>query len=172
MPGFHQTMVLADVTSGEGIITKLSRLEPDRVVGDTRAIAWAEEFSAVLRAKSREVSTIGPILRRAYNGDLLERNTVKPAPGVESPAMSMIAHVTQRSSWPRQRSSTRRAGSSTGSWSLPLKAVEVSNPLSLDISVYAELAERLSQAVGVARCYRNPVLVTPEASTLLERLDV
>ena len=86
--------VVSDFNSGEGLIQKLTRLDTDKIIGDARALAWSEEFAAVLRAKGRDGSTLGQILRRAYDGDRLERLTVKIDAAVEAPALSLVAHVT------------------------------------------------------------------------------
>ena len=168
---YDPAMVVSDFTSGEGLIQKLVELEPDAIVGDTRALAWSEEFAAVLRAKGRDGSTLGQILRRAYDGDLLERNTVKVSGRVERPALSMVCHVTPEELRAEATTLDAASGFLNRFLLLPLRAAEVQRPTAASEELYTRLAERLSEALAMARSHRAPVLTEPAARDLLERLD-
>jgi hypothetical protein len=169
--GFDAAMIVSDFSSGEGLIQRLVRLAPDERVGDTRALAWSEEFAAVLRAKGRDGSTLGQVLRRAYDGDLLERNTVKPSGRVEQPALSMLAHVTPEELRSEASALDAASGFLNRFLVLPLRSVDVSHPAIAPDETYAALAHDVSEAVSIARSHRAPMLTSPEAQALLERLD-
>lgn len=163
--------IVSDFSSGEGLIQRLVKVAPDPVLGDTRAFAWTEEFAGVLRAKNRDGSILGQVLRRAFDGDRLERNTVRSNGSVDAPALSLVAHVTPEELRAEASMLDAASGFLNRFLLVPVSPVAVPRTPPLPEDAYRDLARRLSDSVKVARSHRGPALVTPEAHVLLDRVD-
>ena len=83
------------LSSGEGLIWALRDPEgADRGTADPRLLVVEPEFASVLKATAREVSTLSPVLRSAWDGRPLALLT-RTAPAHSSAAhLSVIGHIT------------------------------------------------------------------------------
>jgi hypothetical protein len=88
--------VLSGFGSGEAIIDALrDPLGDDPGVADKRALVREGEFVRILRVVRRDGSTLGPIIRDAWDGERLVSRTVGRGERVASGAhVSVLAHVT------------------------------------------------------------------------------
>ena len=88
--------VLTGLSSGEGLIWALrDPTSQDPGVQDQRLLVIEPEFASVLRAASREISTLSPTLRSAWDGRPLAILT-RTAPARASTAhIAVIGHITQ-----------------------------------------------------------------------------
>jgi hypothetical protein len=87
--------ILTGLSSGEGLIWSVR--DPhgqDAGVSDRRLLVVEPEFASVLKASSREISTLSPTLRSAWDGRPLQILT-RTAPARASDAhISLIGHIT------------------------------------------------------------------------------
>jgi hypothetical protein len=88
--------VLTGLSSGEGLIWAVrDPTGPDPGHTDQRLLVIEPEFASVLKAASREISTLSPTLRTAWDGRPLAILT-RTAPARASNAhISVIGHITQ-----------------------------------------------------------------------------
>ncbi|MDQ2896308.1 MAG: YfjI family protein [Actinomycetota bacterium] len=88
--------VLTGLSSGEGLIWAVrDPTGPDPGHTDQRLLVIEPEFASVLKAASREISTLSPTLRSAWDGRPLAILT-RTAPARASNAhISVIGHITQ-----------------------------------------------------------------------------
>jgi len=88
--------VLTGLSSGEGLIWSVrDPAGQDPGITDQRLLVIEPEFASVLRAASRELSTLSPTLRSAWDGRPLAILT-RTAPARASNAhVAMIGHITQ-----------------------------------------------------------------------------
>ena len=90
-----QRRVSTGLTSGEGVIWALrDPQDGDAGTAEKRLLIIEPEFASVLKAASREISTLSPTLRSAWDGRPLQLLT-KTAPVRATQAhVSIIAHIT------------------------------------------------------------------------------
>jgi hypothetical protein len=88
--------ILTGLSSGEGLVWAVrDPTAQDAGVSDRRLLAVEPEFASVLKSTSREISTLSPTLRSAWDGRALQLLT-KTAPARASAAhISLIGHITQ-----------------------------------------------------------------------------
>jgi len=88
--------ILTGLSSGEGLIWAVRDPTPqDPGVPDARLLVIESEFASVLRSSSREISTLSPTLRSAWDGRPLALLT-RTAPARATKAhISLIGHITQ-----------------------------------------------------------------------------
>jgi hypothetical protein len=88
--------VLTGLSSGEGLIWSVrDPTSQDPGIQDQRLLVIEPEFASVLKAASREISTLSPTLRSAWDGRPLAILT-RTAPARASTAhIAVIGHITQ-----------------------------------------------------------------------------
>jgi hypothetical protein len=88
--------ILTGLSSGEGLVWAVrDPTAQDAGVTDRRLLAVEPEFASVLKSAGREISTLSPTLRSAWDGRALQLLT-KTAPARASAAhISLIGHITQ-----------------------------------------------------------------------------
>jgi hypothetical protein len=88
--------ILTGLSSGEGLIWAVrDPTGDDTGVPDRRLLIVEPEFASVLKASSREISTLSPTLRSAWDGRPLALLT-RTAPARATDAhISLIGHITQ-----------------------------------------------------------------------------
>lgn len=88
--------ILTGLSSGEGLVWAVRDPNAqDPGISDRRLLALEPEFASVLKSTSREISTLSPTLRSAWDGRVLQLLT-KTAPARASAAhISVIGHITQ-----------------------------------------------------------------------------
>jgi hypothetical protein len=88
--------VLTGLSSGEGLIWAVrDPSSQDPGIGDQRLLVIEPEFASVLKASSREISTLSPTLRSAWDGRplaILTRTAPARATGAH---IALIGHITQ-----------------------------------------------------------------------------
>jgi hypothetical protein len=93
-PGFP-VRVHAGLSTGEGLIWAVRDPSgPDPGAADKRLLAVETEFASVLKATGRDMGTLSPVLRNAWDGRALQtltRNTPARATGAH---VSVIGHIT------------------------------------------------------------------------------
>jgi hypothetical protein len=88
--------ILTGLSSGEGLIWAVrdpTALDPGH--SDQRLLVIEPEFASVLRAASREISTLSPTLRSAWDGRPLAILTRTAPARATSAHIAMIGHITQ-----------------------------------------------------------------------------
>jgi hypothetical protein len=93
-PGFT-ARCSTGLSSGEGLIWALrDRTDKDHGADDPRLLVVEPEFASVLKATARDISTLSPVLRSAWDGRPLAILT-RTAPARASAAhLSVIGHIT------------------------------------------------------------------------------
>ena len=93
-PGFP-ARVHAGLSTGEGLIWAVrDPLGPDPGAADKRLLAVETEFASVLKATGRDMGTLSPVLRNAWDGRALQTLT-RTAPARATGAhVSVIGHIT------------------------------------------------------------------------------
>ncbi len=88
--------ILTGLSSGEGLVWAVrDPAGQDPGITDRRLLALEPEFAAVLKNAGREISTLSPTLRSAWDGRPLQLLT-RTAPARASAAhISLIGHITQ-----------------------------------------------------------------------------
>ena len=88
--------ILTGLSSGEGLIWAVrDPTSQDPGISDQRLLVIEPEFASVLKAASREISTLSPTLRSAWDGRPLAILT-RTAPARASTAhIAVIGHITQ-----------------------------------------------------------------------------
>jgi hypothetical protein len=88
--------ILTGLSSGEGLVWAVrDPAAQDAGVSDRRLLALEPEFASVLKSTGREISTLSPTLRSAWDGRPLQLLT-RTAPATASAAhISLIGHITQ-----------------------------------------------------------------------------
>jgi hypothetical protein len=88
--------ILTGLSSGEGLVWAVrDPAGSDPGAGDRRLLALEPEFVSVLKAAAREISTLSPTLRSAWDGRPLQLLT-RTAPARSNQAhISLIGHITQ-----------------------------------------------------------------------------
>jgi hypothetical protein len=83
------------LSSGEGLVWSLRDPQgPDRGANDKRLLVTEPEFASVLKAAGRDISTLSPTLRNAWDGRPLQLLT-RTAPARSTGAhVSIIGHIT------------------------------------------------------------------------------
>ena len=94
-PTLH-TRILTGLSSGEGLVWAVrDAAESDPGISDRRLLALEPEFVSVLKNAGREISTLSPTLRCAWDGRPLQLLT-RTAPARSTDAhVSLIGHITQ-----------------------------------------------------------------------------
>jgi hypothetical protein len=94
-PSFH-SRVMTGLSSGEGLIWAVrDPQEQDPGAHDKRLLVVEPEFASVLKATSREISTLSSTLRSAWDGRPLALLT-RTAPATATSAhIAIIGHITQ-----------------------------------------------------------------------------
>lgn len=94
-PTLH-ARILTGLSSGEGLVWAVrDPTSQDPGITDRRLLALEPEFVSVLRSAGREISTLSPTLRSAWDGRPLQLLT-RTAPARSSEAhISLIGHITQ-----------------------------------------------------------------------------
>jgi hypothetical protein len=94
-PTLH-ARILTGLSSGEGLVWAVrDPAENDPGISDRRLLALEPEFVSVLKSAGREISTLSPTLRSAWDGRPLQLLT-RTAPARASEAhISLIGHITQ-----------------------------------------------------------------------------
>jgi hypothetical protein len=88
--------VLTGLSSGEGVIHSVrDPTGQDPGVSDQRLLVIEPEFASVLRASSREISTLSPTLRSGWDGRPLAILTRTAPARASTPHISIIGHITQ-----------------------------------------------------------------------------
>ena len=88
--------ILTGLSSGEGLVWAVrDPTAQDPGITDRRLLALEPEFASVLKSAGREISTLSPTLRSAWDGRPLQLLT-RTAPARASAAhISLIGHITQ-----------------------------------------------------------------------------
>ena len=94
-PTLH-ARILTGLSSGEGLVWAVrDPAESDPGISDRRLLALEPEFVSVLRSAGREISTLSPTLRSAWDGRPLQLLT-RTAPARATDAhIALIGHITQ-----------------------------------------------------------------------------
>lgn len=94
-PTLH-ARILTGLSSGEGLVwAARDPAQGDPGISDRRLLALEPEFVSVLRSAAREISTLSPTLRSAWDGRPLQLLT-RTAPARSTDAhISLIGHITQ-----------------------------------------------------------------------------
>ncbi|MGH2845494.1 MAG: DUF3987 domain-containing protein, partial [Thermoleophilaceae bacterium] len=88
--------ILTGLSSGEGVIWAVrDPTTQDRGIADQRLLVIEPEFASVLRASSREISTLSPTLRSAWDGRPLAILTRTSPARATSAHIALIGHITQ-----------------------------------------------------------------------------
>jgi hypothetical protein len=88
--------VLTGLSSGEGVIHSVrDPTGQDPGISDQRLLVIEPEFASVLKASSREISTLSPTLRSGWDGRPLAILTRTTPARASSPHISIIGHITQ-----------------------------------------------------------------------------
>src|SRR5215212_10119725 len=88
--------ILTGLSSGEGLIWAVR--DPggqDPGIGDQRLLVIEPEFASVLKASAREISTLSPTLRSAWDGRPLAILTRTSPARATSAHIALIGHITQ-----------------------------------------------------------------------------
>ena len=88
--------ILTGLSSGEGVIWAVR--DPsgqDPGIADQRLLVIEPEFASVLRAASRELSTLSPTLRSGWDGRPLAILTRTAPARASNPHIALIGHITQ-----------------------------------------------------------------------------
>lgn len=94
-PGFTSRLSTG-LSSGEGLIWTLrDPAGQDPGAGDKRLLIVEPEFASVLKAASREISTLSPTLRSAWDGRPLAVLTRTAPARATNAHVSIIGHITQ-----------------------------------------------------------------------------
>ncbi|MGH2862078.1 MAG: DUF3987 domain-containing protein [Solirubrobacteraceae bacterium] len=89
--------ILTGLSSGEGLIWSVrDPTGQDPGITDQRLLVIEPEFAAVLRAASREISTLSPTLRSAWDGRPLAILTRTAPARASSAHIALIGHITQQ----------------------------------------------------------------------------
>jgi hypothetical protein len=90
-----QARILTGLSSGEGLVWAVrDPAESDPGINDRRLLALEPEFVSVLKSTGREISTLSPTLRSAWDGRPLQLLT-RTAPARATDAhISLIGHIT------------------------------------------------------------------------------
>jgi len=91
-----QRRILTGLSSGEGLIWAVR--DPngqDPGISDQRLLVIEPEFASVLKASSREISTLSPTLRSAWDGRPLALLTRTAPARATSAHIALIGHITQ-----------------------------------------------------------------------------
>lgn len=87
---------LTGLSSGEGLIWAVrDPTAQDPGIGDQRLLIIEPEFASVLKASSREISTLSPTLRCAWDGRPLAILTRTAPARASSAHIALIGHITQ-----------------------------------------------------------------------------
>src|SRR5207247_6084514 len=93
-PGF-QSRLTTGLSSGEGLIWAVrDPQDQDRGATDKRLLVVEPEFASVLKSTGRELSTLSPTLRSAWDGRPLALLTRTAPARATSAHISIIAHIT------------------------------------------------------------------------------
>jgi hypothetical protein len=88
--------ILTGLSSGEGLIWAVrDPTEQDPGVTDRRLLVIEPEFASVLKAASREISTLSPTLRSAWDGRPLAILTRTAPARATQTHIALIGHITQ-----------------------------------------------------------------------------
>jgi len=88
--------VLTGLSSGEGVIWAVrDPTAQDPGIPDQRLLVIEPEFASVLRAASREISTLSPTLRSGWDGRPLAILTRTAPARASTPHIAVIGHITQ-----------------------------------------------------------------------------
>ncbi|MGO9908516.1 MAG: hypothetical protein ACLPY3_22780 [Solirubrobacteraceae bacterium] len=88
--------IMTGLSSGEGLIWAVrDPTGPDPGISDQRLLVIEPEFASVLRAASREISTLSPTLRSAWDGRPLAILTRTAPARATSAHIAVIGHITQ-----------------------------------------------------------------------------
>jgi hypothetical protein len=91
-----QQRILTGLSSGEGLIWSVrDPTTQDPGVGDQRLLVIEPEFASVLKASSREISTLSPTLRSAWDGRPLAILTRTSPARATNAHIALIGHITQ-----------------------------------------------------------------------------
>jgi hypothetical protein len=88
--------ILTGLTSGEGLVWAVrDSTEQDPGARDPRLLAVEPEFASVLKSATREISTLSPTLRSAWDSRPLQLLTRTAPARATSAHISLIGHITQ-----------------------------------------------------------------------------
>ncbi len=88
--------ILTGLSSGEGLVWAVrDPTEQDPGARDPRLLAIEPEFASVLKSATREISTLSPTLRSAWDSRPLQLLTRTAPARATSAHISMIGHITQ-----------------------------------------------------------------------------
>jgi hypothetical protein len=91
-----QQRILTGLSSGEGLIWAVrDPTAQDPGISDQRLLVIEPEFASVLKASAREISTLSPALRSAWDGRPLAILTRTSPARATSPHIALIGHITQ-----------------------------------------------------------------------------
>jgi hypothetical protein len=89
--------ILTGLSSGEGLIWAVrDPSAQDPGISDRRLLVIEPEFASVLKAASREISTLSPTLRSAWDGRPLAILTRTSAARATQAHIALIGHITQQ----------------------------------------------------------------------------
>ena len=88
--------ILTGLSSGEGLVWAVrDSTEQDPGARDPRLLAIEPEFASVLKSATREISTLSPTLRSAWDSRPLQLLTRTAPARATSAHISLIGHITQ-----------------------------------------------------------------------------
>lgn len=92
-PIFWDTRRMAGFGSGEILIDAVADGDGDGGANDKRLLVIESEYTRVLRAASREGSTLSPVIRAAWDGDRMESRSRARTSVATGAHVCMVAHV-------------------------------------------------------------------------------
>jgi hypothetical protein len=93
---WNQERIRGGLSSGEGLITAVrdGTSAEDPGVVDKRLLVIEPEFASVLTVMERSANTISSLIRKAWDGGILETMTIKPI-RTSGAHISIIGHITE-----------------------------------------------------------------------------
>ncbi len=150
----YQTLKVKGLTSGEGLIERIRDPSGDKDDGgtkDKRLIVIEPEFASVMARAKREGSSLGAVLRDAWEGAGLSVMSRK-AYGTTKSHVSITGHITPREFRARMADTDMAGG--TFNRFMPIyveRSKKLPIPEGVDDDTIMEHAERLQVALGKAR---------------------
>ena len=92
-PRWADQRVVSGLSSGEGLIWHL-RDRDDGITPDRRLLVLEPEYASVLKAVSRESSTLSPVVRNAWDHRVLQVITKHDPARASDAHLSIVAHIT------------------------------------------------------------------------------
>ena len=167
-PGWR-SIVVPGIGSGEGLVTRLKPADGDGPP-DPRALILETEMSRLLIASQRDGSTLGAVLRSAWDGTPLGSFLARRAALVTDHHVSLLAHITPED----LRDKLRDVDAANGFgnrflWLAVRRSRRVPFPERPDRVLAPDLTRKLHEAIAVASVPSNLTL-SPDAADRWEEV--